>query len=221
MTLEIADLFADRESERYTLHARHLNEQMVRMLKTIGFDEAYRRASGQHLYDRDGERYLDLLSGRGVFAIGRNHPTVRDTLKKVLDSDLPNLVQMGVSALAGLLAERLLRYVPCLDKVFFANSGTEPVEAALKFARSATGRTGILYCDHAFHGLSYGSLSGDTALQSRAVEPRHRANCSTRSPPSRAAPRSSASRTDFSRTGNWNGLRKIGNCDCADCTTSL
>jgi ornithine--oxo-acid transaminase len=173
MTLEIADLFADRESERYTLHARHLNEQMVRMLKTIGFDEAYRRASGQYLYDRDGERYLDLLSGRGVFAIGRNHPTVRDTLKKVLDSDLPNLVQMDVSALAGLLAERLPRYVPCLDKVFFANSGTEPVEAALKFARSATGRTGILYCDHAFHGLSYGSLSGDTAFSparsSRAI----------------------------------------------------
>ena len=138
------------------------------MLKTIGLDKAYRRASGQHLYDRDGERYLDLLSGRGVFAIGRNHPTVRDTLK-----NLPNLVQMDVSALAGLLAERLLRYVPYLHKVFFANSGTEPVEAALKFARSATGRTGILYCDHAFHGLSYGSLSGEPAFSlvrsSRAI----------------------------------------------------
>jgi ornithine--oxo-acid transaminase len=168
MSLEITDLFAEREVERYSLHARHLNEQMVRVLKTIGFDRGYRRGTGQYLYDRHGERYLDLLSGWGVFAIGRNHPVVRDTLKKVLDSDFPNLVQMDVSVLAGVLAERLLRYVPYLDKVFFANSGTESVEAALKFARSATGRTGIVYCGHAFHGLSYGALSvnGDQVFRS-------------------------------------------------------
>jgi ornithine--oxo-acid transaminase len=168
MSLAIADLFAEREAERYSLHARHLNEQMVRVLKTIGFDRGYRRGTGQYLYDRHGERYLDLLSGWGVFAIGRNHPVVRDTLKQVLDSDFPNLVQMDVSALAGVLAERLLRYVPYLDKVFFANSGTESVEASLKFARAATGRTGIVYCAHAYHGLSYGSLSvnGDQVFRS-------------------------------------------------------
>ena len=120
------------------------------------------------MYDPKGERYLDLLSGWGVFAIGRNHPTVRDTLKKVLDSDFPNLVQMDVSALAGVLAERLLRHVPYLDKVFFTNSGTETVEAALKFARAATGRAGIVYCSHAFHGLTYGALSlnGDQIFRS-------------------------------------------------------
>ena len=84
---------------------------------------------------------------------------VRDALKQVLDSDLPNLVQMDVSALAGVLAERLLRHVPHLEKVFFVNSGTESVEAALKFSRAATGRAGIVYCDHAFHGLTYGALS--------------------------------------------------------------
>jgi ornithine--oxo-acid transaminase len=168
MSLAIADLFAEREAERYSLYARHLNEQMVRVLKTIGFDRGYRRGTGQYLYDRHGERYLDLLSGWGVFAIGRNHPVVRDTLKQVLDSDFPNLVQMDVSALAGVLAERLLRYVPYLDKVFFANSGTESVEASLKFARAATGRTGIVYCAHAYHGLSYGSLSvnGDQVFRS-------------------------------------------------------
>jgi ornithine--oxo-acid transaminase len=168
MSLAIADLFAEREAERYSLHARYLNEQMVRVLKTIGFDRGYRRGTGQYLYDRHDERYLDLLSGWGVFAIGRNHPVVRDTLKQVLDSDFPNLVQMDVSALAGVLAERLLRYVPYLDKVFFANSGTEAVEASLKFARAATGRTGFVYCAHAYHGLSYGSLSvnGDQVFRS-------------------------------------------------------
>jgi len=155
----IATLFTEREAERYGLHTRHLNEQMVRVLKTIGYDVGFRSGRGQYLYDRDGDRYLDLLSGFGVFAIGRNHPDLRDTLKTVLDSDLPNLVQMDVSALAGMLAERLLRRVPYLDKVFFTNSGTETVEAALKFARSATGRPGIVYCGHAFHGLSYGALS--------------------------------------------------------------
>ena len=159
MSLDIESLFAEREGERYALHTRYLNEQMVRVLKTIGFDQAYRRGKGQYLYDRNGQQYLDLLSGWGVFALGRNHPVVRDTLKRVLDSDFPNLVQMDVSALAGILAERLLRYVPYLDKVFFANSGTESVEAALKFARAATGRDGIVYCGHAYHGLTYGSLS--------------------------------------------------------------
>ena len=168
MSLEIEGLFAEAEADRYTLHTRHLNEQMVRVLKTIGFDRAYQRGKGQYLYDREGRQYLDLLSGWGVFALGRNHPIVNSTLKKVLDCDFPNLVQMDVSALAGVLAERLLRYVPHLDKVFFANSGTETVETALKFARAATGREGIIYCSHAFHGLTYGSLSvnGDEIFRS-------------------------------------------------------
>ena len=168
MNLKIEDVFAEREANRYGLHARHLNEQMVRVLRTIGFDQGYKRGRGQYLYDRNGSQYLDLLSGWGVFAVGRNHPVVRDTLKKVLDSELPNLVQMDVSALAGVLAERLLGYVPYLEKVFFANSGTETVEASLKFARAATGRDGIAYCTHAFHGLTYGSLSvnGDKIFRS-------------------------------------------------------
>ena len=89
-----------------------------------------------------------------MFAIGRNHPALRDALKSVLDSELPNLVQMDVSTLAGVLAERLLARVPYLDKVFFTNSGTEAVEAAIKFARASTGRPGLVYCEHAFHGLS-------------------------------------------------------------------
>ena len=65
---------------------------------------------------------------------------LREALKSVLDSDFPNLVQLDVSTLAGVLAERLLEHVPYLDKVFFANSGAETVEAAIKFARAATGR---------------------------------------------------------------------------------
>src|SRR6202045_1458049 len=157
--LDVSEMFVDRQSQRSSMHARHLNEQLVRVLKTIGYDVGFQKGQGQYLYDRDGAKYLDLLSGFGVFAIGRNHPALRQALKSVLDSDLPNLVQLDVSTLAGVLAERLLEYVPYLDKVFFANSGAECVEAAIKFARGATGRPGIVYCAHAFHGLSYGALS--------------------------------------------------------------
>jgi ornithine--oxo-acid transaminase len=159
MTYDIADLFARRERDRYTLHIRHLDEQMVKVLRTIGYDVGFCRGNGQYLYDREGARYLDLLSGFGVFAIGRNHAALREALKSVLESELPNLVQMDVSTLAGILAERLLARVPYLDKVLFANSGAESVEAAIKFARAATRRPGIVYCEHAFHGLSYGALS--------------------------------------------------------------
>ncbi|HZV21648.1 MAG TPA: aspartate aminotransferase family protein, partial [Hyphomicrobiales bacterium] len=159
MSVDIPSLFAEHEADRYRLHTRHLNEQMVRVLKTIGYNVGFVRGKGQYLWDREGAKYLDLLSGWGVFALGRNHPRVSDALRQVLDAELPNLVQMDVSALAGLLAERLLARVPYLEKVFFANSGTECVEAAIKFARAATGRAGLAYCSHAFHGLTYGALS--------------------------------------------------------------
>ena len=164
---DLAAMFAEREGERFTLHSKHMNEQMVRVLRAIGYDVGFCRGQGQYLYDRAGSQYLDLLSGFGVFAIGRNHPVIRDALKSVLDSELPNLVQLDVSTLAGILAERLLARVPYLEKVFFANSGAEAVEAALNFARAATRRPGIVFCDHAFHGLSYGALSlnGDAVFR--------------------------------------------------------
>ncbi|WP_244532226.1 aspartate aminotransferase family protein [Methylocapsa palsarum] len=136
-----------------------MNEMMVRVLQTIGYDVGFRAGRGQYLWDHSGSRYLDLLSGWGVFALGRNHPTVREALSSVLGADLPNLVQMDVSVLSSLLAERLLEFVPFLDKVFFTNSGAETVEAAIKFARRTTGRPNIIYCDHAFHGLTYGALA--------------------------------------------------------------
>ena len=167
MSVDIQSLFADHEAERYALHTQHMNEQMVRVLRTIGYDVGFVRGQGQYLWDREGAKYLDLLSGWGVFAVGRNNPKVHAALRQVLDSELPNLVQMDVSPLAGVLAGRLLARVPHLEKALFANSGTECVEAAIKFVRAATGRAGLAYCGHAFHGLSYGALSlnGDTIFR--------------------------------------------------------
>ena len=74
MELDIASLFAEREAERYDLHTQHLNEQMVRVLRTIGFDVGFKSGRGQYLFDRADARYLDLLSGFGVFALGRKPP---------------------------------------------------------------------------------------------------------------------------------------------------
>jgi len=160
MTHSILDLLQERAGQNFSLHEQYLNTQMVKVLKTIGFDRKYVRASGPYLFDDQGDRYLDLLSGYGVFAVGRNHPDVVRALREVLEAELPGLVQMDVSLLSGILAERFLATLPdSLEKVFFSNSGTEAVEAAIKFARYATGRAGIVHCDHAFHGLTLGSLS--------------------------------------------------------------
>ncbi len=160
MTFSIADLFSQHFEQKFDLHEQHLNNQMVRVLKTIGYDRNYKKAVGQYLYDDAGDEYLDLLSGFGVFAIGRNHPTVISALQETMTLELPNLVQMDVSLLSGLLAERILKTTPAnLNKMFFCNSGTEAVEAAIKFARYVTKRENIVFCDHGYHGLTMGSLS--------------------------------------------------------------
>ena len=152
-------LLAERGAERYELHARHLNHQLPRMLRTIGFDKVYERAEGASLFDAEGHDYLDMLAGFGVMGLGRHHPVVRQALHDVLEAQLADLTRFDCPPLPGLLAERLLAHAPGMERVFFGSSGTEAVETALKFARYATGKPRVLYCDHAFHGLTTGSLS--------------------------------------------------------------
>ncbi|OKH95388.1 aspartate aminotransferase family protein [Streptomyces uncialis] len=156
---DLAALLASRGAERYELHSRYLNHQLPRMLHTIGFDKTYERAEGAHFWDAEGNDHLDMLAGFGVMGLGRHHPVVRKALHDVLDASLADLTRFDCQPLPGLLAERLLAHSPHLDRVFFGNSGTEAVETALKFARYATGRPRVLYCAHAFHGLTTGSLS--------------------------------------------------------------
>ncbi|MFI3216740.1 MAG: aspartate aminotransferase family protein [Methylococcales bacterium] len=160
MTFKIANLLAEHSNDKFDLHEQFLNNQMVRVLKTIGYDRHYKKAVGQYLYDQEGTEYLDLLSGYGVFAIGRNHPTVIEALKETLTLELPNLVQLDVSILSGLLAKEILKTThENLTKMFFCNSGTEAVEAAIKFARFTTKRDKIVFCEHGYHGLTMGALS--------------------------------------------------------------
>ncbi len=163
---DLRGLLERRGAQRYDLQRQYANPQLPRMLHAIGFDKTYVSARGAYLYDDEGNDYLDMLAGFGVFALGRHHPVVRQALHDVIDAGLADLTQFDAPPLAGVLAEALVAKAQ-LDRVYFGNSGTEAVEAALKFARFATGRPRVVYCDHAFHGLTTGSLSVNGAREFR------------------------------------------------------
>ncbi len=160
MPFDLKKVLDERTGENFTLHSKYVNPQLPRVLGTLEFDRFYVKGEGCYLIDDKGDRYLDLLSGFGVFALGRGHPSVVQALHDALDADLPNLVQMDCALLPGVLAEQLVaRSHPGIERVFFTNSGAEAIESAIKFARVATKRSRILYCDHAFHGLTTGALA--------------------------------------------------------------
>jgi len=160
MAIDIKEIVQKRLGENYTLHDLYVNQALVKVLRTIGFDKIYKRAEGAYLWDQEGQDYLDFLGGYSAMNLGRNHPAIKKVIRDVLDMDLPNMVQMDCSLLSGLLAEALVkRSPPHLNAVFLCNSGTEAVEGAIKFARCATGRDKLLFIDKAFHGLSTGSLA--------------------------------------------------------------
>jgi ornithine--oxo-acid transaminase len=168
MPLDIRGLISRYEGRNYELHEEHINPQYVNVLRTIGFDRCYVRALGPYLWDVQGNCYLDLNSGFGMFALGRNHPDVRRALVEFMDMDYPSLVQLDAPLLPGILAQELKRRMPnSLERVHFTSSGAESVEAAIKFVRCATGKPAIIYCEKAFHGLTNGALSitGDAVFR--------------------------------------------------------
>jgi ornithine--oxo-acid transaminase len=120
----------------------------------------YERCSGAVLTTSDGRRILDFLSGYCVHNTGHNHPAVVAAIKDELDREGPAMVQSHASARAAELADRLVaRAGGPLSRAFFCSSGSEGVEAAIKFARAATGRAALLCAEHGFHGLTCGALS--------------------------------------------------------------
>ncbi len=160
VTFDLRRLLDEHRPDGHRLFAEHVNPRFATVLRTIGFDRFFVRAEGQYLWDAEGHRYLDFLGGYAVCNVGRNHPTVKQALRDCLDMNLPSMVQFDAPPLAGMLARELTRRIGRgLDRVYFTNSGTEGVEAAIKFARTATGRPGILFADRAFHGLTMGALS--------------------------------------------------------------
>jgi ornithine--oxo-acid transaminase len=162
----VRSLIEERSSDAVDRWGRTINPQFARVLRTIGFDRQWVRGEGAYLWDADGNRFLDMLGGFGMFNVGRNNAIVRAALAEALELDLPHSVQLGATALPGLLAEELLRRTPArLERVQFTSSGTEAVEAALKLGRAATKRERVLSADHGFHGLTLGSLSANGNLE--------------------------------------------------------
>jgi ornithine--oxo-acid transaminase len=146
-----------RASGRY---AKRVNPEWVRLLDLLQMNVRYERCVGVQLFTDDGRQILDFLSGYCVHNVGHNHPHVVSALQSELERCGPAMIQTHVADLAGELAEKLCeRAGGRLAKAFFASSGSEGVEAAIKFARAHTHRAGILSAEHAFHGLTCGALS--------------------------------------------------------------
>jgi ornithine--oxo-acid transaminase len=144
-------------SDSYT---EHVNPQWVKLLRTLDMNVEYTQCIGTELFAADGRVFLDFLSGYCVHNAGHNHPAIIAALKDELDKRGPAMLQSHVPEMAGELAEKLCaRAGGKLTKAFFSSSGSEGVEAAIKFSRAHTGRAGLLYCDGAFHGLTCGALS--------------------------------------------------------------
>jgi ornithine--oxo-acid transaminase len=157
---DVRGIFSEALPHKFDLARQYFNPAFVQALELLGLDKPYSRAEGCYLFDPDGQRYLDFLSGYRVLNIGHNHPAVRQALAEALSQNWPNLVQMDASPLAGTLARELVARAPKgLEIVRFGNSGSEAVEMAMKFSRRATGRSKLLAARDAYHGLTYGALS--------------------------------------------------------------
>jgi len=154
-TSDVADASASE-----ALYSQSINPQWVRLLNTLQMNVRYRRCEGAILHTEDGRRIVDFLSGYCVHNAGHNHPAIIQALKDELDRRGPAMLQSHVPELAGELAAKLCeRAGGRLTKAFFACSGSEGVESAIKFARATTKRNALLSAKAAFHGLTCGALS--------------------------------------------------------------
>jgi putrescine aminotransferase len=127
------------------------------------------RASDVWVWDSEGRRYLDCLAAFGSVNLGHNHPKLIARLHELLDQEVMHFCLTGPATGAAALAQALAgRLAAPLELSLFASSGAEAVEAGLKLARAATGRTDFVYCDGGFHGTTFGTLSVMGAARMRA-----------------------------------------------------
>jgi putrescine aminotransferase len=144
--------------ETYDNYRAYVNPPLARVMKLSGSPVEV-RASGVTIVDSNGKEYLDFAGGYGVFTLGHSHPRVVAAVKAQLDAMALSGRTM-FNPLLGRLAKRLAEITPGDLKIsFFSNSGTEAVEAALKLARAATGRTRLVATYGAYHGKTLGALS--------------------------------------------------------------
>lgn len=147
---------------------RHMNPVLSSLGERSDLLRTFVAGDDEYLVDDEGRRYLDLVAGFGSLNLGHNHPDIVAAIQSALTEQAPGFAQSAVNPYAAALAEELVSVAPSgIELAFFSNSGTESNEAGLKLARAATGRTGLLYCRHSYHGKSLGSLSitGNSSYQ--------------------------------------------------------
>lgn len=148
------------------LYADYVNPGFVELLEALDYGRAFVRACGTRLWDDAGREYLDSLAGFGVHNIGHNHPRLIGALQKALSDESPSMLNIDAPRRQAALAEKLCGLThPELCRAFFANSGAESVEMAIKTARATTGRTAIVSCRGGYHGLTTGALALTDAPQ--------------------------------------------------------
>jgi putrescine aminotransferase len=144
--------------ETYDNYRVYLNPPLARVMKLSGSPVEV-RASGVTIVDSEGKEYLDFAGGYGVFTLGHRHPRVVAAVRAQLD-EMALSGRTMFNPLMGRLAKRLAEITPGDLRIsFFANSGAEAVEGALKLARAATKRTRIVATHGAYHGKTLGALS--------------------------------------------------------------
>ncbi len=151
---------ADPAPQQQSTYATSVNPEWVRLLDLLRMNVNYTRAFGSELHTGDGRTILDFLSGYCVHNTGHNHPHIAAQLISEIERQSPNMLQSDVSELAGQLARSLCeRAGGKVSRAYFCSSGSEGIESVIKFARTHTGRPGIVYARGAFHGLTCGALS--------------------------------------------------------------
>ncbi len=134
---------------------------MVDFLKLQHSDHVFVNGDGTSLLNDQGERYLDMVAGYGCLNLGHNPAPVSQAVSDYLESQGANFIQyVSIPEHTSKLADALVHLAPGkLQRVFFSNSGTEAVEAALKMAKAATGNPTIAYLENSYHGKTLGALS--------------------------------------------------------------
>ena len=137
----------------------HVNPGLARLMQFGGFGDVEDTAEGCVITTLSGEKYLDFVGGFGVFSLGHRHPKVVEAVQKQL-LKMPLSTRTFFNEAQSRLAAKLAEIAPGdLKFTFFSNSGAEAVEAALKFARIATGKTDFISTIGAYHGKTMGSLA--------------------------------------------------------------
>jgi acetylornithine/succinyldiaminopimelate/putrescine aminotransferase len=165
----------DEETERYDAAARDytqfVNPHVSDLLERLALDKCFVRGEGHLLFDAEGNRYLDAVSGYGAVPFGHNLGWIWQAVRDFEHGGEPCMAQPSLLPGAGELAEALIRHAPAgLRYVTFGNSGAEAVEIAIEACRAATGKVGVISAQGDAHAEADGAFAGD----GRALSPKGR-----------------------------------------------